>query len=205
MAANQKLYQRLPGTGHRSIVAGWLLIPLFFVIGIFVLLLRGNRIQLWQGEEHLLLVEWNGYKEKYKRFNYRDIQAVVIQKTSEALAANIVLTFLVALILAPALAIHETGLKIFLLSLAGLFGLILAINALSGPTCRCFLRTAVQTEELPSLSRVKRAQKVFARLQPLITAAQGGQIPAEMISAQMRDLAQFSAAENPNIPPRLTS
>lgn len=205
MVANQKPYQRLPGTGYRRIVAGWLLIPLFFVIGIFVLLLRGNRIQLWQGEEHLLLVEWNGYKEKYKRFDYRDIQAVVIQKTFEALAANIILTIMVVLILTPALVTHETSLKIFLFSLAGLFGLILAINALSGPTCRCFLRTAVQTEELPSLSRVKRAQKVFARLQPLITATQGGQISAEMVSAQMRDLAQSCPAENPNVPPRLTS
>jgi len=203
MATNQKPYQRLPGTGYRRIVAGWLLIPLFFVIGIFVLLLRGNRIQLWQGEEHLLLVEWNGYKEKYKRFNYRDIQAVFIQKNSEAQAANIVLTIMVVLILAPALVTHITGLKIFLLSLAGFFGLILAINALSGSTCRCFLRTAVQTEELPSLSRVKRAQKVFARLQPLIAAAQGGQLPAEVISTWMRDMAQSSAAENPNAPPRL--
>src|SRR5471032_474515 len=101
MAANQKPYQRLPGTGYRRIIAGWLMIPLFFVIGIFVLLLRGNRIQLWRGEEHLLLVEWNGYKEKYKRFNYRDIQAVVIQRTSGDTAANIVLTIMTVLIAVP--------------------------------------------------------------------------------------------------------
>jgi hypothetical protein len=49
----------------------------------------------------------------------------------------------------------------------------LVANLLLGPTCVCHLKTAVQTEELPSLRRLRRARKVLARLRPLIVAAQG--------------------------------
>ena len=61
-------YRRLPGTGYRRVAPGWVILLLFFVIGIFALLLRGRRVQLWLGDEHLLLVEWDGTREYYKRF-----------------------------------------------------------------------------------------------------------------------------------------
>jgi len=112
----------------------------------------------------------------------------------------------------PALVAQATGMGIFLFSAAGFFGLPLLINILRGRTCRCFLRTAVQTEQLPPLSRVRRAQKVFARIRPLIAAAQGGELSPEMISARMREPVPSSAraptagADNPGgVPPRLDS
>src|SRR5436853_630040 len=95
MAAANKPYRRLPGTGYRRILPGWAIVGLFFVIGIFALMFRGRRNQLWQGEEHLLLVESDGYREYYKRFNYRDIQAVILRKTIEGKLVNGVLTVII--------------------------------------------------------------------------------------------------------------
>ena len=50
-------------------------------------------------------------------------------------------------------------------------------HVMLGTTCRCLIRTAVQTEELPSLRRVRNADKVLARIRPLIESAQRQEIP----------------------------
>jgi hypothetical protein len=173
MGAHDKPYQRLPGTGYRQSIPSWAMVGLFFVIGIFVLLFRGRRIQLWRGADHLLLVETDGYREFYKRFHYQDIQALVVRKTNDGLIMNVALLILAGFFGIFAVAASDPGLRIFLLVLAGIFGLFALANTLSGPTTRCSIRTAVQTEELPSLSRLRLARKVFGRLQPLIVVAQG--------------------------------
>ena len=167
-----------------------------------------SRTSLWLGKDHLLFVESNGYTETYKRFYFRDIQALIVQRTQVFTVVNLVLTIFFVLALAPALVAQEMGMRIFLFSAAGFFGLPLLINILRGRTCRCFLRTAVQIEQLPPLSRVRRAQKVFARIRPLIAAAQGGELSPEVISARMRELVPSytavpaAAADNPGLSPR---
>jgi hypothetical protein len=75
------------------------------------------------------------------------------------------------------------------------------------------LRTAVQIEQLASLSRLRRARKVLDRLRPLIAEAQGPLGPEE-IGARMPELAGVAAAdpiasqsvvEDPNAPPQIIS
>ncbi|HWI55617.1 MAG TPA: hypothetical protein VNZ22_00220, partial [Bacillota bacterium] len=39
------------------------------------------RSSLWLGPDHLLCIETTGYTETYKRFYFRDIQAVLIRQT----------------------------------------------------------------------------------------------------------------------------
>ena len=186
MAETGRPYQRLPGTGYRQLIPGWAILLLFFVIGIFALLLRGRRVQLWQGEDHLLLVEWDGYREYYKRFGYHDIQAFVVRKTSEATALNIILAVALISLIALTGVATEVGARVALLSLAGIVAILLTVNAASGPTCRCSLRTAVQTEELPSLNRLKRAHRVLSRIRPAIIASQG-QLASEGSSTAMQE------------------
>lgn len=186
MAANtDKPYRRLPGTGYRRLVPGWAIVLLFFVIGIFALLLRGRRVQLWLGDTHLLLVEWDGYREYYKRFGFADIQSFSIRKTSDGRNGNIVLVCVLLLFVALGLSTDDTGLRIFLCCVAGFFGVCLLINTLLGPTCRCHARTAVQSEELPSLGRLRTAQKVLNQLRPLIQGAQGT-MSAEELAARVQ-------------------
>ena len=96
---------------------------------------------------------------------------------------------------------------------AVVFAVPLLINNILGPACTCYLRTAVQIEEMPPLSRVRRARQVLDRIRPFIIAAQGG-LPPEEISARMRSAAGSTAeaaalddvalpppAENPHAPP----
>ena len=166
---------------------------------------------LWLGKDHLLFVESNGYTESYKRFYFRDIQALMVEKTQTFKIVNVVFTIPLGICLASGLATQSTGLKIFLFIVAGFLALILTVNLWRGQTCRSFLRTAVQIEQLPPLSRIRRAQKVFNRIRPLIAEAQGGELsPAtipNLIREQVRTTApQFQGdPQTTGIPPRLDS
>jgi hypothetical protein len=159
-------YQRLTRTRARSMFA------IAFV----------SRGSLWLAADHLLCVESTGYTENYKRFYFRDIQSFTLQKTGEGAVINFVLSIVIFLFAVGALLTQGFGIKIFLLIFAGFFGVLLLVNLLLGATCRCYLRTAVQVEQLPSLARVRKAQKIFARLHPLIAAAQGGELSPQTIA-----------------------
>ncbi len=166
-------YRRLSGTGYHYLVPPWALVLLFFVMGIFVLLFRGRRTQLWLGPEHLLLVETDGYREYYKRFNYRDIQAFIIRKTPQGKVVNGLLATISALLIFFAVVVGDPVGAGVLGGIGACFGLLLLINALHGPTCHCRIHTAVQGVDLPSLTRVRIARNVLGKIRPQIEQAQG--------------------------------
>ena len=109
---------------------------------------------LWQGSGHLLQVYSRLGVEDYKRFYFNDIQAIITRKTAAGKIQNIVLAVL-----------------------AGLFDLF------RGPTCETVLMTAVQTEKLHSLHRIKTTQSVMNQLRSLIEQRQG-RISAETVYRQ---------------------
>lgn len=171
-----------------------------------------SRTSLWLGSDHLLYVESNGYTETYKRFYFRDIQAFTVQKTPVARTVNIIFAVVTLLFLLFGLLSETPGLKIFLFVLAGLCGLILLFNAAPGASCKCYVRTAVQTEELSALARLPRTRKVLDRIRPIITAAQGGELPPETLPNLLREMEQVpadppasqpAAEVLPGVPPRL--
>lgn len=175
-------YTRLPGSG------------LSRKGGSFIAVARIS-CRLWLGDDHLLQVESaGGYSESYKRFYFRDIQTVIIQKTRSWIIANIILGFLTGgfLILAVSTIPQNSPSRwtgdeiaggIFLGSVVFVFGLLLLVNLTRGATCRCYLKTAVHLQELSSLRRYRNAQKILARIRPLIESAQGG-ATAEMLAPQ---------------------
>jgi hypothetical protein len=174
-----------------------------------------SRSSLWLGKDHLLCVDSSGYTENYKRFYFRDIQAVIIRATKRRAIWNWFLGAPTAIFLTLSLGHMHTSPPTdpseiaFYWILASMFALPLFINNVLGPTCICHLRTAVQIEELPSLSRLRRARKVLKRTRPLIAAAQGGQLSPETISTWMRAgvetppaaAAPETITDNPNVPP----
>jgi len=178
-----------------------------------------SRSGLWLGKDHLLCVDSSGYTETYKRFYFRDIQAIVIRATNRraiwnwiwGVPTNIFLLLLLGSLPYTGSAGPNSNLGeiVCFAFLTSVFALALLINSLLGRACVCQLRTAVQIEELPSLNRLRRARKVLNRLRPLITAAQGGQLSPEIISDWMRTGTQTSAAaaapgpaaDHPNAPP----
>jgi hypothetical protein len=173
---------------------------------------------LWLGPDHLLLIESNGYTETYKRFYFRDIQAIIVRQTSRQRTTSIILGALAAALIGIGLIAGGISVIITYSVIAFLTCLIpLLINVLLGPTCTCQIRTAVQTEDLP-VRRMGKARKILQRIRPLIAEAQG-QITAEEVDAQMRVVANappVMAATSPspgatyvvddlNAPPRIIS
>ncbi len=159
--AKEREYQRLPGRAFRR-----------YAVAVAV------RSRLWLGKDHLLLVDSPAYSEDYKRFYFRDIQAVTMRKTATGKIINIILATVALFPLLGAFSVffvspRDIGLAIFWASIASFFLIFVLINSGFGPTCVCEIRTAVQTEEIPSLRRLWRARKVLRRIRPLILEAQG--------------------------------
>jgi hypothetical protein len=154
-----------------------------------------SRSSLWLGKDHLLCVDSSGYTETYKRFYFRDIQAVIIMASKRRVIWNWVLgapTAIFLMVLLSALpytgstgSSSNLGEIVFFAFLVFVFAVALLINIILGPSCICHLRTAVQTEELPSLNRVRRARKVLNHIRPFMVAAQGELSPEE-IPARLR-------------------
>ena len=130
------------------------------------------------------MVDSSGYLEQYKRFYFRDIQAVSIRKTkrqqilSWSLIAALPLCGMVLVLgirsfwSSPFVLTDVWGFLAFGTPFAFVLALLI-LNSIRGPACVCHLHTAVQVEELPSLNRVRRAQRMLERLRPLIESAQG--------------------------------
>lgn len=164
-------YARLPGSGVSRKGAS------------FITVARVS-CRLWLGDDHLLQVEASGgYSETYKRFYFRDIQAICLQASKSWLVANIVLGGLTGLFALWWLSAEGEAGKISLGIITGVLLLLLILNLVRGSSCTCYLKTAVHLEELPSLRRRRNAEKVLARLKPLIESAQGG-LPREALAPQ---------------------
>jgi hypothetical protein len=169
---------------------------------------------LWLGSDHLLSIRSAGFQERYKRFYFRDIQALTIRNTRRRLVWNAVLGCLTALALAVVLyatASNKYPLAGGLSSLVLVFGIPLLVNNLLGPTCACQIRTAVQTEDLPSLNRIRKTRRVLDRIRPLIAEAQGLLTPEEvaanlqqLAAANAPDVAPTSSTPDPDAPPVIT-
>ncbi|MBI5386988.1 MAG: hypothetical protein HZA90_20130 [Verrucomicrobia bacterium] len=135
--------------------------------------------RLYEGPDHLLQVCSTGYSESYKRFYYRDVQAVIVQRNRMwqlwgwIWGGNFALWlggWLIGLATMPAV---EMGYVVVVGVLLALASVPVLANWLMGPTCSCHLRTAVQLEKLPSLGRLRKAEQLVARFKSLIEAAQG--------------------------------
>ena len=147
----KKPYRRLPGKKKD------------FLVGTY---------QLWQGSDHLLQIYTRFGVEDYKRFYYSDIQSFVVHKTTNGRVLNLILAIL-SVLFAIFAASSGWGWDIFWGLLAGLFSLLLIINWLRGPTCKTQIKTAVQTESLHSLHRLRTSMKVLDQLAVKVQQIQG--------------------------------
>ena len=147
--------------------------------------LRGivHTASLWLGDDHLLAVSGWRFTENYKRFYYRDIQAVVITRAPRFVVplpwAVAVLGLVITAFIASAGAIPwlVQGCE----SLLAVFGLYLLIVNLAW-SCRCRIQTAVSCQELPSLCRMGAARKALAIIERRIGEVQGTLVEGWMAS-----------------------
>jgi hypothetical protein len=136
---------------------------------------------LWVGEDHLLLVELRGFTETYRRFYFRDVQAIILRRTDRAATVGILLGVLGLVFVGVATGAGPFW-NVFWGGVSGLLFLGLALNVALGPTCSCVLRTALQTVTLRSLGRLRRARSVIGRLRPHIELAQGTLTPEDILA-----------------------
>ena len=126
---------------------------------------------LWQGADHLLWVEGGFVQEHYRRFYFKDIQAVVLHPTRRQTLWALVWSLFVLLF--TAIMLFNPGPAYFSGVMAFLGVIALVINWRMGTGCEVFLQTAVQLEKLSTLVRIKKAVNVMDRIRSMAEAAQG--------------------------------
>ena len=153
--AKMKEYRKLPGSKKG------------FLIG---------KYTLWQGSDHLLQIFSRVGVEEYKRFYFSDIQAVITRKTAVGTILNMVMGCLVLIFVLPVIS-FEGEWSLFYAIVAAVMFILLLAGLYKGPTCETKLMTAVQTEKLQTLHRLKIASKVMDSLRVQIHRTQGGVAP----------------------------
>ncbi|HLK67829.1 MAG TPA: hypothetical protein VKU19_30565 [Bryobacteraceae bacterium] len=134
-------------------------------------ILRGA--SLWLGSDHFLSVKSLRFREEYKRFYLRDVQAIVVAQVprfhistrSIVIACLWVAVFLSTRTLRPWVVPAMWSAAVCL---------VFAWAYISTKSsCRCRIFTAVSSEELPSVYRTWTAKKFLEELEPRIQAVQG--------------------------------
>jgi hypothetical protein len=182
-----KEYQRLPGRGTQVEGGRWFAIT-------------SSLCTVWMARDHLLLVSRIGYTETYKRFYFRDIQAIIIRKTATAFVWNIVLSIVALGFILPAVGVSDATAKIVLALIAGFFTFLVLWSLWRGSSCVTHIKTAVQTEQLAAWNRMRAARKGMALIRPRLLEAQGEFPQAELrarLEEQILRQTQASSAETP--------
>jgi hypothetical protein len=136
-------------------------------------ILRGAGV--WMGGDHLLSVKSYRFREEYKRYHLRDVQAIVVAKaprfhiSTRSLFIGALWSF--AYLLAFLNARFEFLTPALYLVAAGLVAAWLVISAAF--SCRCRILTAVSLDELPSIYRTWTARRFLAKVEPGIAEVQG--------------------------------
>jgi hypothetical protein len=151
MAPAEEKYRRLPGR-RRGV---------------------GSSASLWMGSDHILLVKSAWFREEYKRFYLRDIQAIVVAPGARFYVSRLML-FLALAWLLPAVSIafwQDTVKQAWGIGGLAMGAAWLAVSMTA--SCRCRLYTAVSKDDLPSLYRTWTARRFLRQVQPWIEQVQG--------------------------------
>ena len=160
---------------------------------------------LWLGDDHLLQVTNQAGWEHYRRWFFRDIQALIARRN----AARLILNFIVGLgglfigfgailvLSAPSTTPAERTGLIIVATIMGVIAIVfLAValaNTLLGPSCTVYVQTPLGTQKLSALGRVAVFERIVERIRPHLETAQ-----AQPGTSGLRDVgAAFDQAPNP--------
>jgi len=136
--------------------------------------IRGASV--WLGPDHLLSVKSMRFREEYRRFYFRDVQAIAIAKAPRFhISTRVVPVVLMVPVLFGSLVAIRNVFPLFWPVFWIVAALLLAawVMVSSLFSCRCRIYTAVSGEELPSVYRTWTARRFLAKVEPLIRQAQG--------------------------------
>ncbi|HEY6929393.1 MAG TPA: hypothetical protein VJA66_06935 [Thermoanaerobaculia bacterium] len=178
MTGRSREYHRLPGRGRT-------------LAGIST---------LWLGPDHLLAVDGRGYSENYRRFYYRDIQAIATVRTSRWIAMAALFGLAAAAVGWGFLASSSELRWIWMIPGIPLL-LLFLLNLLYGPTCVCRITTAAQTVPLPSLTRAPSARRALERIRARVEAEQGTRVEEAAVTGSPEPVAEAAPAAAPTLSP----
>ena len=156
----------------------------------------GSR-SLWQGPDHLLWVEGSIMHERYKRFYYKDIQAMIMAQSVRRTVFAVLWGGLALLFGAVSLLSGTSAFPYVSTTFTLGFTLLFAINFLLGNSCDVYIQTAVQLERISTIVRVYKAEVVLDRIKPRVEHAQGVFHP--------QSIADGNGAFTPGIPGTLAT
>ncbi len=178
MAPATARYKRLPGTKR----------------GLF------HGASLWLAEDHLLAVNNWRFSETYKRYYYRDIHALIVTKKPRwVVPVPWLILMCVAGFAALIFAVARAGLALEITSYGTLLLVLwLVVTALTR-SCVCRIQTAVSCDALPSLYRLRAANKALAILEKVLEGVQGA-LPENWME-QLGEAPAPAPGTRVNVPP----
>lgn len=130
-----------------------------------------NAPSLWIGPDHLLSVDAVLFQEKYKRFYYSDIQAIVMIRSNRHHLWTAIWAALA--LLCGLVVFFSSGAGYVSGTFLGLFSTALIVNLALGPACKAHIQTAVQIQNLRSFRRMRSAGRAMDRIKVPVEQAQG--------------------------------
>lgn len=131
---------------------------------------------LWMGDDHVLAVESCYFSERYNRLYFKDFQAITIRQTNSFKTRNVVISALAGLSV-PALVASAAGDHRVLVVFSGMVLLTLLValvmNLARGATCTCRVKMPLAVHNLPSVCRLKYAERILAEIIPSVQKFQG--------------------------------
>ena len=128
-----------------------------------------RKATLWLAYDHILAVDSRRFTEQYKRYYFKDIQAIQLTEMGTAgRAIELVLVIVVLLVAFIAWRLQSVRTAMA----AGVLLLGYLSEKSHGTRCSCHLITAVSQDRLPSLTRMRTSLKALRVIQPLVEQAQ---------------------------------
>ena len=152
-----------------------------------------GRYWIYQGSDHLLLLEQILFVQSYYRFFFRDIQGIMMRKTDRFWAGNLVIAFGFFL---AAIRIYERKAGPWTIILIILFGLFALRHFIRGMTCKISIITEVQKKKLGGVQPLRKWRAMKKFLVPIIEDQQG-RFSTEAPDG-LSDVTAFAPAPLPN-------
>ncbi|MCL2701860.1 MAG: hypothetical protein FWE88_09255 [Phycisphaerae bacterium] len=132
---------------------------------------------VYLADEYLLCVNGGTFQETYRRFYYRDIQAILLRRTGGTVVESLLLILVLVLAFILAASVPDS----IWLWLAAIMPVVMILvwTLLSEGRCVCYIQTPVSIQRLP-VTTFRAAKKLLAELSPRIEAVQGPSSPADL-------------------------
>ena len=156
-----------------------------------------RKASLWEGADHILSVSGTRFNEEYRRFYYRDIQALLLEKRARSGSIGWWIILLAILVVSLIATVAKDPPYSWIALVVSSLLLVIRLDLTFRRSCRCTLQTAVSREQLPSLIRRTPAQAAIARLQSRISAEQGD-LPNEIPQSEEELAASLGASHSSN-------